>query len=220
MKMRVVEYMPPQKQILAIPDHYVALGFRHEKATALVPGLAVLEGGRYIVKAGTVYPANDSTAIGIVLNDYDVTDTDWMMAVVLHGFVKVASLPQVPSDAAITALKMITFNPLISLGLSLDGTGVAVPVGAVTNPDPVTFTLKNAQFRTGVTTLANWTITGEATTKLTVASITVAADNQTVTFNMTQDAAAVAGTVTVLPNKDIINTGKTLTSAITIATVS
>lgn len=107
-KMKITEYGSP-KQILAIPDHYVALGFIHERATESAKGLAVLEDGRYVVKAGTIYPANDATAKGVVLNDYDVTDGDQMMAVVVHGFIKQAALPAEPAAAAVTALKQITF---------------------------------------------------------------------------------------------------------------
>lgn len=105
MKMKQIEYAAPAKQILAIPDHYVALGFTHAKATAGTPGNAVLVDGRYIVKAGTIYPANNATAIGIVLNDYDVTDGDQAMAVVVHGFIKTAALPAAPSaDVAASQL--------------------------------------------------------------------------------------------------------------------
>jgi len=107
MKMKQTEYGAPAKQILAIPDHYVALGFKHEKADAANPGIAVLEDGRYIVKAGTFYPANNATAIGVVLNDYDVTDGDAMMAVVIHGFIKKEALPAEP-DAAVD-IPMIKF---------------------------------------------------------------------------------------------------------------
>lgn len=85
MPMKATVYGAPTKQILAIPDHYVAFGFKHAKGTSGTPGFSVLVDSRYIVKAGTVYPANDTTAIGVVLNDYDVTDGDQMMAVVIHG---------------------------------------------------------------------------------------------------------------------------------------
>lgn len=113
MKMREISYDSP-KQILAIPDHYVALGYKHLRATASDPGIATLVEGRYVVKAGTIYPANDATAIGVVLNDYDVTDGDQMMAVVVHGFVKVAALPAAPAPAAIPAMKQISFiNPVV-----------------------------------------------------------------------------------------------------------
>lgn len=97
MKMKSITYGAPANQILAIPDHYVALAQKHAKATQGDPGLATLVDGRYIVKAGTIWPANDNTAKGIVLNEYDVTDGDAMMAVVVHGFIKTAALPVAPS---------------------------------------------------------------------------------------------------------------------------
>lgn len=109
MKMKTIEYNAPTKQILAIPDHYVAFAQKHVRATANEPGLATLVDGRYIVKAGTIWPANDATAVGVVLNDYDVTDGDKMMAVVTHGFIKTAALPVVPAEAAIAALKLVQF---------------------------------------------------------------------------------------------------------------
>lgn len=112
MKMKQIEYGAPAKQILAIPDHYVALGFKHAKATSGTPGLATLVDGRYIVKAGTIYPKNDATAIGVVLNDYDVTDGDEMMAVVVHGFIKKAALPAAPNVAV--NIPMIKFvEPIV-----------------------------------------------------------------------------------------------------------
>ncbi len=107
MKMKLTEYGAPTKQILAIPDHYVALGFMHKRAVEGDTGLATLENGRYIVKAGTFYPANDATAIGVILNDYDVTDGDAAMAVVMHGFIKKEALPEAP-DVAVD-IPMIKF---------------------------------------------------------------------------------------------------------------
>lgn len=216
MKMKLTEYGAPAKQILAIPDHYVALGFKHAKADAVTPGLATLIDGRYVVKAGTMYPANDATAIGVVLNDYDVTDGDQMMAVVVHGFIKVAALPAVPAAAAVAALPQITFNPLI---ITLTGTKATITVGETANPEQVIFKLANATFRDGAVNLTNWTIAGETTTNLQVTDIEVAADGQTVTFTLEQITAAQAGSVTVLPDASIISTGK-IVSAVTIATVA
>ena len=107
--MKLTEYNGPSKQILAIPDHYVAFGVKHPKAEVGSTGLAVLQEGRYIVKAGTIYPANDATAKGIVLNDYDVTDGDQTMAVVRHGFIKTAALPVEVTAEAKAAMKLIEF---------------------------------------------------------------------------------------------------------------
>ena len=38
---------------------------------------------RQIIKAGTIYPSNDNKAIGVVLQDYDVTESDASMALSL-----------------------------------------------------------------------------------------------------------------------------------------
>ena len=101
-KMKKVEYAST-KNILAIPDHYVAIARKLEKDSAL----AVTEEGKKIVKAGTIFPANDATAIGVVLNDYDVTDGDQQAAIVIHGFVLEAKLPAAP--AIDVDLPQITF---------------------------------------------------------------------------------------------------------------
>lgn len=96
------------KQILAFPDHYVCVAhtFLNDDVAA------VTEDGRKVIKAGTIYPKNDATAIGIVFSDMDVTDGDMSGAILIHGFVKTAALPVEPADEAKTALKQITFLPI------------------------------------------------------------------------------------------------------------
>ncbi|WP_288746452.1 hypothetical protein [uncultured Enterococcus sp.] len=62
-------------------------------------------------KAGEVYPANDATAIGIVLNDVAVDDTTGPQpaAILVDGFILIERLATQPADAAVKALKNITF---------------------------------------------------------------------------------------------------------------
>lgn len=60
--------------------------------------------GRKIVPAGTVYPANDATAIGLLLNDIDVTTGPQPGAVLVEAWVLEARLPVAPAAAAKTAL--------------------------------------------------------------------------------------------------------------------
>ena len=75
------------KEILA-NDHYVAIPY---DCTALA---ANAEG---IVPAGTIVPANDASAIGVLL--YDVKKADNPNgAVVIHGFIKKAKLPAAPAS--------------------------------------------------------------------------------------------------------------------------
>lgn len=60
--------------------------------------------GRKIVPAGTVYPANDATAIGILLNDIDVTTGPQPGAVLVDAWILEARLPVAPAATAKTAL--------------------------------------------------------------------------------------------------------------------
>jgi len=95
-----------QKNILLFPDHYVAKPQFFAKGSAL----AVTEGDRKIIKAGTIFPANDETAEGVVFNDHDVTDFDANGAVIIHGFIKTAALPEAPTADAIEAMKLVYFS--------------------------------------------------------------------------------------------------------------
>lgn len=107
MKYKTITY-DSAKHILAMPDHYVSIARNGTKATK-ASGMVVKEGDRFIIKAGTIYPSNDNKAIGVVLQDYDVTESDASMAIVLHGFIRADRLPTPPSDAALKNLRMIYF---------------------------------------------------------------------------------------------------------------
>jgi hypothetical protein len=73
-------------------------------------GVVANEEGRKIVPAGTVYPANDATATGILLNDVDVTHGPQPGSVVVEGYVIESRLPVAPAAEAKTALKEIKFR--------------------------------------------------------------------------------------------------------------
>ena len=84
------------KEILA-NDHYVGIPYNCAE-------LAANEDG--IVPAGTIVPANDATAIGVLL--YDVAkDDNPNGTIVVHGFIKKAKLPAEP--ASTVQLPMIMF---------------------------------------------------------------------------------------------------------------
>ena len=141
------------KQILAFPDHYVAMPQFFSKNSAL----AVDVNGRKIIKAGTFYPSNDAKAVGVVFNDYDVTDGDVNGAVIIHGFVAVDKLPEAPSSAAMTALTQISFLPIKKTLISADDSGFT------TSNQVLTVKLAGTDFTSGVTTTSNWTLTANAT---------------------------------------------------------
>lgn len=65
---------------------------------------------RKIVKAGTILPENDNTAIGILLEDVDVTNGDALGSLIEEGFIFKDKLPVVPDERAIEKLKKITFK--------------------------------------------------------------------------------------------------------------
>ena len=64
--------------------------------------LGVVDGAHKTVKAGTVYPADNGTAEGIVFTDTDVTHGDAEGSVIVAGRVLAARVNA--SEAAITAL--------------------------------------------------------------------------------------------------------------------
>lgn len=68
--------------------------------------------GKKIVKGGTPFPANDATAIGLLLDTVDVTDGDKTVSLVYAGAVSTAKLTDngVNINSAVkTALPRITY---------------------------------------------------------------------------------------------------------------
>ena len=97
-----------EKQILMFPNPYVCFPQKFSQDSSL----ATTVGNRKIIKAGTIFPANDGTAQGVVFSDLDVTEGDVNGAVLVFGFVKTSALPEEPTSEAKAALNMIKFFPL------------------------------------------------------------------------------------------------------------
>lgn len=70
----------------------------------------VTRGRRKIVPMGSVFPANDGTAKGLLYEDIDVTDGDALCSVVTIGKIYEDRLPEPLADAAKTALVNITIE--------------------------------------------------------------------------------------------------------------
>jgi len=66
--------------------------------------------GRKIVKAGTILPANDATAKGILLTDTDVTEGPQPGALLVEAYILEQRLHTAPTSEAKTALKEIKFR--------------------------------------------------------------------------------------------------------------
>lgn len=60
--------------------------------------------------AGDVYPANDATAVGIVLNNVTVDGTDQPVSVIVEGYILAARLTTAPSEEAKTAMTEIKYR--------------------------------------------------------------------------------------------------------------
>lgn len=94
MKFTVKNVTQP-KEILA-NDHYVAIEY----------DCSSLQATNGVIKAGTIVPKNDATAIGVLL--YDVyPDNNPNGAVVVHGFINKAKLPTAPADTV--KIPQVTF---------------------------------------------------------------------------------------------------------------
>lgn len=79
-------------------DHYVAMEYDCSE-------IAANENG--VIPAGTIIPANDATAIGVLLNDV-VKDKNPNGTIVIHGFIKTDKLPVEPADTvAIAQIKFM-----------------------------------------------------------------------------------------------------------------
>ncbi len=81
-------------------DHYVAMPYDCTALTSLAT-----DG---VIPAGTVIPANDATAFGVLLTDVTLAENP-NGTVVVDGFINVDNIPTAPTAAAIAALPKITF---------------------------------------------------------------------------------------------------------------
>lgn len=149
-------------------DHYVAIPYDCSKLTALAT-----DG---VIKEGTIIPANDATAIGVLLNPV-VLDENPNGTVVIHGFIQSNKLHTAPASAAITALagNGVYFlnadtTPLTAkFTVTYDANG---GTGSVTDSSsPYTYGAEvTVKASTGITapsgkTFSGWALTKDATAK-------------------------------------------------------
>lgn len=110
---------------------------------------------------------------------------------------------------------------IVNLAATLSGTALAITAGEAANTEhSLVLTLAGTLFSPAASTLSNWTITGEAGTKVVVQSIVVSADKKSVTVTTKNSALAVAGSVTMKPKAAATVNGEIPADAFTIATVS
>lgn len=78
-------------------DHYVGIPYDCSAISANDKG---------VIPAGTIIPANDATAIGVLLSDVVKADNP-NGTIVIHGFIKKSKLPEQP--ASTVKISMVTF---------------------------------------------------------------------------------------------------------------
>ena len=78
-----------QGKLILANDHYVTIPYNCESLSTLAT-----DG---VIKAGTLIPANDATAIGVLLNDVVLAENP-NGTVVIHGFIKKSKLPTPPAE--------------------------------------------------------------------------------------------------------------------------
>ena len=83
-----------------------AVGLIRKSCTVSAAGVTADEYGNKFVPAGTIWPANDATAVGILFDDVDVTDGDHAGSIIVAGRILQDRLPVAPDEK--TALSLLT----------------------------------------------------------------------------------------------------------------
>ena len=97
--MKFTEQSASSEPIVLANDHYVAVPYDCKNITANASG---------VIPAGTIIPANDATAKGVLLHDVIKADNP-IGTIIVHGFIKSSALPAAAESTAKAALPQITF---------------------------------------------------------------------------------------------------------------
>ncbi len=125
-------------KILMFADTWHAKGVTVPQATASSPGQTTLVNGRRILKEGTIYPSNDASAQGVVLQDYDLTDNEQNIAIIIAGDIKSGALPAAPNANAVSALPRITFHDaFVGYPVTFSASGSNGTIAAVVDDDSI-----------------------------------------------------------------------------------
>lgn len=133
--------------ILMFPDNYQA----RPQTFQPTDSTAVTVGAKKVVKAGTIWPSNDTNAQGVVLYDVDVTNGTASGALLFEGSIKTSKLPAAPDAAAIAALPRITFFGAITAVVASTVTGLTAPVKAATPVALAAISLSNGLVKQSLT---------------------------------------------------------------------
>ena len=156
-----------QGKLVLANDHYVAIPYNCEALTALAT-----DG---VIKAGTIIPANDATAIGVLFTDVVLAENP-NGTIIVHGFIRKENLPTAPTTEAISAMSGVMFldiegkpiNSKCTLTYDLNGaTGTAVTDSSSPYTYNAEVTVKTAptisSYPTGTTKFKEWNTKADGT---------------------------------------------------------
>lgn len=132
--------IPTPGNITFMHGHFEAIPAQQAKATAAVTNFIELRSNRFYLKQGAIWPSNDANAKGIVAHDYDITDGNAIISLIVSGNVRTELLPVKPTAASLTALR--------NIGL------VHVEVIPSGEPEPVRFLVSLPSVEHGSITIA------------------------------------------------------------------
>ena len=78
--------------------------FTYQAKQSMVPGTDK------VLPAGSVFPANDATAVGITIHDVDLTNGDQPVGVIVEGYILEDRLPVKPDALVKPEMKEIKFR--------------------------------------------------------------------------------------------------------------
>lgn len=97
--MKFTETNVSTESVVLANDHYVATPYDCSEITANANG---------VIPAGTIIPANDATAKGVLLHDVIKAENP-IGTMIIHGFIKASALPAAAESAAKAVLPQIAF---------------------------------------------------------------------------------------------------------------
>lgn len=156
MAFKVVKMLNSGVEVFAMTEGLATVSYNVERQSSL----ATLDNGRYIIKAGTPIPSNDASCVGLVFENWDVTDEGGPIPVAIGGYVKESALPVEIAAAAKAALKNIVFineDTFVSADISMEVAPQTNAEGYVGGNDiTVQVTLTGGVFEDAATNPMSW----------------------------------------------------------------
>lgn len=156
MASKVVKMLNSGVEVFAMTEGLATVSYNVERQSSL----STLEDGRYIIKAGTPIPSNDTNCVGLVFENWDVTDEGGPIPVAIGGYVKESALPVEISADAKAALKNVVFiteDTFVSKDISMEVAPQTAAAGYTGGNDiTVKVTLSGGVFEDAASSPMSW----------------------------------------------------------------